>query len=441
MRNTEKKKMSYLDKIKRNKGKVESRSKYVKTKEPEQPPPRISVIKINGNEAQSRSSKADASIKVTQPGNSVHSDKSGDSRKLFGRKSGEVEFDSDKELLDKKNISKNGQTNKPSRFGHKRAESKSQRENLKLVINEKPAAKSQRRLKSSNGGFDENVQTNPNKARINKGNRNRQVATTKKKHVKYQKTNFSFGSEVISRNPNAKLVQDAYGLEPETDESDTEEMMEEIVGNEFVHPFKQMHFKFLKIDIKKEKDPIIEEESVKQSQRPSGYGDRLMIKSGRNNQRSSRSILSAKTGVSFRKTLDNRENTFRKLTMGKIKQNYKFQILLGCTIPEVKNYFGCISASLLEYYYRKKGQRDDPHLLRRRAKKLEYTDEVLENLPEKLKNTETFKLVSDYNSKEYLAYNERLRNAQEKMKDFGTDCYMFEQFFGEILTPEEINKS
>ena len=252
----------------------------------------------------------------------------------------------------------------------------------------------------------------------------------------YNKPAFSFGKEVIKKNPKAKMVEETYGLEPETEESDTEDMMEEIIGDNILHPFKTIHFKFLQIEIKKEKDPEIVEDSPKKKQ--SGYGDLLGIKRRISKNKSSRSIKSGMTGKSFRQTLDNRFNTFRKLTMGKIKQNYKFQILLGSTIVEIKNYFGCISASLLPYYYRKKTKEiDDPHFLRRKAKKYDYTDEMLENMAVKLKNTETFKLVSDYNSKEYLAYNDRLRDAQEKMKNFNVDIYMFDQFFGRKLKAED----
>ena len=433
--------MSYLDKIKKNRPKVEKRSQQIR-KQAVEPQPRISVIKINGHDADARSKSSDAGVSAKMAG-SGRSDKSQDSRKLFGRKSGAMEFDSDKELSDKQATlkAKPARTVNRSRFAHKRTESKSQRENLKLVVDAEPAAKSQRRMKTTDRNLASNVMTHPKKPKKSSGSKGRGVATAKGKHVKYQKSNFSFGSEVISKNPKAQLVQETYGLEPETDESDAEDMLEEIVGDDFVHPFKSLHFKFLKIEIKKEKDPVVEEQCSQRSKKRSGYGDRLLIKSNRNNQRSSRSIRSAHTGVSFRKTLDNRDNTFRKLTLGKIKQNYKFQILLGSTIAEVKNYFGCISASLLAYYYRKNTKRDDPHFIRRKAKKLEYTDDVLDDLPVKLKNTETFKLVRDYNSKEYLAYNDRLRDAQEKMKDFEIDCHMFEQFFGERLTAEEINKS
>jgi len=254
----------------------------------------------------------------------------------------------------------------------------------------------------------------------------------------YRKPQFKFGKEVLKQNPKAQMVEETYGLEPETEESDTEDMMEEIVGDDFVHPFKTIHFKFLDIEIKKEKDPVVPEDSPRKSKKQSGYGDLLGIKSRKSRNKSSRSIRSGMTGKSFRATLDNRFNAFRKMSLGKIKQNYKFQILLGSTIVEIKNYFGCISASLLPYYYRKKTKEvDDPHFLRRKAKQYEYTDEMLLDMAKKLKNTETFKLVHDYNSKEYLAYNDRLRDAQEKMKDFNVDIYMFEEFFGEKLTRED----
>ena len=105
--------------------------------------------------------------------------------------------------------------------------------------------------------------TEPSKITSSKFSKKKQVATVKKKNHKiYQKPAFSFGSGVIQKNPKAQLVQETYGLEPETDESDTEEMMEEIVGDAEVHPFKQIHFKFLQIEIKKEKDPVVEEKSV-----------------------------------------------------------------------------------------------------------------------------------------------------------------------------------
>ena len=232
------------------------------------------------------------------------------------------------------------------------------------------------------------------------------------------------------------MVNEAYGLEPETDESDTEEIMEEIVGETFVHPFKTMHFKFLGIEIKKEKDPVKEEPEKRESQKP-GYGDRLGITRNRNGGKSSRSIRSGRslmTGKSFRETLKNKDNMFRKLTISKIKQNYKFQILMGNKIVEIKNYFGCISASLLPYYFNKKGKKiDDPHFVRRIAKTFNYDDDILSGMKERLKNTETFKLLENYNNRQYLAYNDRLREAQEKMKDFNVDVYMFKEFFGETL--------
>ena len=152
------------------------------------------------------------------------------------------------------------------------------------------------------------------------------------------KSSFSYGNNVLKNDPNE------IGLEPETDESDTEEIMEEIVGDEWVHPFKTIHFKFLNIEIKKEKDPVVEEKQEK------GYGNLLGVSKNKKNLKSNRSIKSGMSGKSFRATLKNKNNPFRSLSLGKIKQNYKFQILLGSTIIEIKNFFGCISASLLPYY-------------------------------------------------------------------------------------------
>ena len=154
--------MSYLDKIKNNKNKVQKRTQQIKKITVEETP-RISVIKINGDdleaakEAAQSSDAGDISIKITgsksKADDTEMSGKSigNDSKKLFGRKSGEIKFDSDKELSDKQvKVSKNpNKLKQRSRFAHKRTESKSQRENLKLIVNAEPAPRSQRRMKTS----------------------------------------------------------------------------------------------------------------------------------------------------------------------------------------------------------------------------------------------------------------------------------------------------
>lgn len=479
-----------MDKIKKNKGKVHTRKKKVK-----QPshgkkalkPPTINIVNthqpqksdkealvvenVNGKKTKKKESPKQQeprfSIKISAPKmqedqlsmseKSSQSNRiSENSKEMFNKKE-DKQGDSDMDMSDKSDSNKaigvnlKNQPVKKSHFGNP---SKSQRNNLKLDIKESKNGRSQRGMKTSGNSIllcltYKDVMTAPQKNKVSSISKNKKVATFKQNKKRnssgYNKPSFSFGKEVIKKNPKAKLVQETYGLEPETDESDTEEMMEEIVGDTFVHPFKSIHFKFLNIEIKKEKDPEPQEKSQKNMLSKPGYGDLLGINRGKNGGKSSRSIRSGRslmTGKSFRETLKNKDNGFRKMTLGKIKQNYKFQILMGSKIVEIKNYFGCISASLLPYYYNRKGKKiDDPHFIRRAAKNYNYEDEMLIDMPTKLRNTETFKLIENYNNKQYLAYNDRLREAQEKMKDFEVDVHMFSEFFGEKLPIEDFATS
>lgn len=155
-RNTEKKNMSYLDKIKKSRSRIESREPKVK----KAPEPRISVIRVNGAhppKIEPPKEKESISIKVTaSEADEADSEKSAgtDSQNLFGRKSGGIKLDSDKAPSEKEVelTPKKADKNKRSRFHHKRTESKSQREHLKLVVKSEPKPSSQRRLKTSSKG-------------------------------------------------------------------------------------------------------------------------------------------------------------------------------------------------------------------------------------------------------------------------------------------------
>ena len=241
-------------------------------------------------------------------------------------------------------------------------------------------------------------------------------------------------------------------LFPDSDNSENEdEIFEEIVGDDFVHPFKTIHYKFLEIVIKKEKDPIIYEiPETAPGKESGGYGNMLSVKKHFKNggvlssnafsQKSNRSILSAKSGMtskSFRATLNNRFNSFRSMSLGKIKQNYKFQILIGSSIAQIKSFFGCISSCLLPYY--NTGLPNDYNFLRKEAKKLEYTDEILDNLSEKLKQTETFKKVTDYTPNENMKLDTRIREARTELDNFEVDVFLFEEFYGRKLPIKDFN--
>jgi hypothetical protein len=164
---TTNKKMSYLDKIKNNKQKVYHRKKKIKENKAI---PEINVVTVNGNKApkdenvkEESDKQATISISITAPKKSeqnslaASSDRSiklkGDKKsqdQLFQIKKEEMKFDSDKELSDGGSNPKISVTKpqKTSHFAHKRKPSKSQRDTLKLVIENKPSARSQRGLKT-----------------------------------------------------------------------------------------------------------------------------------------------------------------------------------------------------------------------------------------------------------------------------------------------------
>jgi hypothetical protein len=169
------KKMSYLDKIKNNKNRVQKRAKKMKqqntvpkgnvitingAQKPKQDSPGINVTK-ESSKKDNKDDESTFSISVSAPkqngneSNAASSDRSlnvnKDDKKngnlLFKKKKEEMKFDSDKELSDK-NIQLN--VNKPkksSHFGHKRKQSKSQRDTLKMVIDQNKNTKSQKKLK------------------------------------------------------------------------------------------------------------------------------------------------------------------------------------------------------------------------------------------------------------------------------------------------------
>lgn len=162
------KKMSYLDKIKNNKQKVNHHKKKIKENKAI---PEINIVKVNGNatpqkenQNDNKESKDDPmfSISITAPKKNEKKSIAGSSdrslkvskdnnshKELFGKKNEEMKFDSDKELSDKEtNIKISVTKPKKSHFGHKKKPSKSQRDTLKIAIQKESGAKSHRGLKT-----------------------------------------------------------------------------------------------------------------------------------------------------------------------------------------------------------------------------------------------------------------------------------------------------
>lgn len=185
------KKMSYLDKIKKNKGKVQTRKKKVKQnaeikKKSANKPPSINIVQLDppkkpeeeevamvtingsgpGKEEKPKESGQRFSIKISAPkqheGILEMSEKSSQSNRisekkegLFGGKKDAKDLDSNFNLSDNSGSQYSGKGKKvkhkikKTHFGHQRKESKSQRNNLKLELKETSGSKSQRGLKTS----------------------------------------------------------------------------------------------------------------------------------------------------------------------------------------------------------------------------------------------------------------------------------------------------
>jgi hypothetical protein len=242
-------------------------------------------------------------------------------------------------------------------------------------------------------------------------------------------------------------------IEPDTEESDIAEdedakYMEIVVGDEYVPYFKKIHFEFMNIEILKEKREKKPEKILQNVKRESGYGDKLNINKKfkkvamRTNLdaplKNAKSMKSIKSGVSFRATLNESKNPFRLMTLSKIKQCYRMQILLGTSIIQQKAYFGCLSSCFLPYY-RKIDDPNDIHFLRKPAHKMEYNDDILETIQEKVKLTDNFKQVHLYNAEENMALDERVREARLEMDNFEVDQYIFEEFYGKKLPISEFD--
>lgn len=209
------------------------------------------------------------------------------------------------------------------------------------------------------------------------------------------------------------------------------------VGNEEIHKFKLIHFDFLHIQIYNNdtvKD-MYQEKTKKQSKSPS-YGSKYLKKSSKN-----KSVLAKNSHTNVleknKKPL-NFQSNFKNLKIDIIKTNFKFQILIGNSIIEIKSYFGCISSVLLPYYKTKEKQ-NDIHFLRRGAHELKYSDDMLENICEKLQNTETFKKIDLYSNEEKINLDQRVREARGEMDNFEIDQFLFESFFGSFLPISEFN--
>lgn len=227
-------------------------------------------------------------------------------------------------------------------------------------------------------------------------------------------------------------------FEPDTDDED--EPWWELNGEKLPHIYKVLHYRFLGIQLLDKPPELIEEVEVSTGQpnRSKGYGSYLTAGVMNNKVKSGRelSVKSYSSKKSFRATLKNSQNEFRSLSISKIKQNFKFQILLGNTTGEVKKYFGCVSSCFLDGYLKYQGT--DEHFLRRKAKHFDYNDKSLRNINEKLKDTPSFKPVNKYDQDEMLEHDSKVRQSRSIMGDFTVDVWMFEVFFGKALRYDQM---
>lgn len=222
-------------------------------------------------------------------------------------------------------------------------------------------------------------------------------------------------------------------FEPESDEDD--EPWWELNGEENPNIYKVLHYRFLGIQLL---DKAPEPEEEEEAPPTKGYGSYLVAGITKKKMVSGRehSAKSFKSNRSFRATLKNSKNQFRSLSITKIKQNFKFQILLGNPVGQVKQYFGCVSSCFLDGYL--KYHNTSEHFLRRKAKQFEYNDKSLRDVDKKLADTPSFKPIDRYTQDEMLEYDGKVRQSRTIMDDFTLDVWMFEVFFGKALRYESM---
>jgi hypothetical protein len=136
-------------------------------------------------------------------------------------------------------------------------------------------------------------------------------------------------------------------------------------------------------------------------------------------------------------------NIFRSMGILKINKMHMLQVLMDIPSISVKSYFGCVSSFKFRQFLSVPEHclKVSPDFVRDASEKIKYSDQCISNLPEKLKNSESFKLTKDFNTKDHLAFDEKFKMTQNAIKDFGIDIFLYENFFDKVIEMKAVSKT
>ena len=136
-------------------------------------------------------------------------------------------------------------------------------------------------------------------------------------------------------------------------------------------------------------------------------------------------------------------NLLRNMSITKINKMHMLQVLMDIPSTKVKSFFGCVSSYKFKEYL--DISEDDLHVeddfVREASKRILYTDDCLEDLPRKMRNSESFKLTREFSTKDRLAHDEKLKMTTDGIKNFGIDIFLYENFFDKVIEMKAVSKT